>query len=251
MGRNAFAHESGIHQDGVLKNAADLRDHDAAVGGPLRLATVGRQALGPSRPAGQAPGAGPRPRGRGPRPRLPRGHRPGRRQEGGHRRRPRRAGRSRRRAAPVPGGRAAIADSPVRLEGWIVSSSQGGSSRGDVSLVVMATPSARRRTATAPSTRCSCAVDSAVEPLIGWHPRLTDYEIRAVSGGEDAQGQVLVRARRSIDPEDTTRDGHRPRPVDQHHRGLPGGLPRRALEKLLWHEAAAGTAVAAATESRP
>ena len=29
VGRNAFAHESGIHQDGMLKNADDLRDHDA------------------------------------------------------------------------------------------------------------------------------------------------------------------------------------------------------------------------------
>ena len=29
VGRNAFAHEAGIHQDGVLKNAAHLRDHDA------------------------------------------------------------------------------------------------------------------------------------------------------------------------------------------------------------------------------
>ena len=32
VGRNAFAHESGIHQDGMLKNAADLRDHDAGIG---------------------------------------------------------------------------------------------------------------------------------------------------------------------------------------------------------------------------
>ena len=29
VGANAFAHESGIHQDGVLKNAEDLRNHDA------------------------------------------------------------------------------------------------------------------------------------------------------------------------------------------------------------------------------
>ena len=29
VGRNAFAHESGIHQDGMLKHTADLRDHDA------------------------------------------------------------------------------------------------------------------------------------------------------------------------------------------------------------------------------
>ena len=41
------------------------------------------------------------------------------------------------------------------------------------------------------------AVDAAVEPVLGWHPQLVDYEIRAVSGGEDAQGQVTVRARRS------------------------------------------------------
>ena len=37
------------------------------------------------------------------------------------------------------------------------------------------------------------AVDAAVQPVLGWHPRLVDYEIRAVSGGEDAQGQVTVR----------------------------------------------------------
>ncbi len=29
VGRNAFAHESGIHQDGMIKNALDLRNHAA------------------------------------------------------------------------------------------------------------------------------------------------------------------------------------------------------------------------------
>ena len=44
VGRNAFAHEAGIHQDGVLKNAAHLRDHDA-----------GERRLGEEQPgAGQA-----------------------------------------------------------------------------------------------------------------------------------------------------------------------------------------------------
>ena len=44
----------------------------------------------------------------------------------------------------------------------------------------------------------------------GWYPVLAEYEIRAVSEGEDAQGQVMVRARRSTDPEDTadTVNGH-------------------------------------------
>jgi 2-isopropylmalate synthase len=85
-------------------------------------------------------------------------------------------------------------------------------------------------------------VDSAVEPVIGWYPVLTDYEIRAVSGGEDAQGQVLVRARRSTDAEGTadTTTGH----------GLSTNIIEAsleaylaALEKLLWH--AGGTTTGA------
>jgi 2-isopropylmalate synthase len=43
------------------------------------------------------------------------------------------------------------------------------------------------------------AVDAAIEPVLGWHAVLTSYEIKAVSGGEDAQGQVVLRCRRSID----------------------------------------------------
>ena len=43
------------------------------------------------------------------------------------------------------------------------------------------------------------AVDDALQPVLGWHPTLTEYEIKAVSAGEDAQGQVLVRCRRSSD----------------------------------------------------
>ena len=43
------------------------------------------------------------------------------------------------------------------------------------------------------------AVDQAVQPVFGWHPVLESYEIKAVSGGEDAQGRALVRCRRSTD----------------------------------------------------
>ena len=43
------------------------------------------------------------------------------------------------------------------------------------------------------------SVDDALQPVLGWHPTLTEYEIKAVSAGEDAQGQVLVRCRRSSD----------------------------------------------------
>ena len=70
------------------------------------------------------------------------------------------------------------------------------------------------------------AVDEAVQPVLGWHPTLTEYEIKAVTAGEDAQGQVLVRCRRSSDegPGRARRD--RPRALDQHHRGLARGLRR-------------------------
>jgi 2-isopropylmalate synthase len=79
------------------------------------------------------------------------------------------------------------------------------------------------------------AVDKAVEPVLGWYPRLNEYEIRAVSGGEDAQGAVTIRARRSTDPENTaeTVNGH----------GLSTNIIEASLEaylagleKLLGHE---------------
>ena len=53
------------------------------------------------------------------------------------------------------------------------------------------------------------AVDAAVQDAFGWHPVLEAYEIKAVSGGEDAQGRA-VRCRRSSDsgPGAPTVSGH-------------------------------------------
>ena len=78
---------------------ADLRDHDPAVGRADRQPADDRQAVRPARAPGQAQGARPRARGRGPRRDLPPGGRARRREEGGHRQRPARA----RRAALVGG----------------------------------------------------------------------------------------------------------------------------------------------------
>ena len=58
VGRNAFAHEAGIHQDGMLKERRDLRDH-AARGRRLHADRPGAgQAQRPGRPGrpGQGPG---------------------------------------------------------------------------------------------------------------------------------------------------------------------------------------------------
>jgi 2-isopropylmalate synthase len=248
VGRNAFAHESGIHQDGVLKNA-------------LTYEIMTPQSVGLS---GSRLSVGKLSGRRGLQGKL---------RELGHDLEGEALDRVYRQAialadakkevtdgdlvalveaqaAGASSAESAVADAPVRLEGWSVSSSKGGSSRGDVSLVVRGESVAAQADGNGPVDALFEAVDSAVEPLIGWFPRLTEYEIRAVSGGEDAQGQVLVRARRSVDDEGTaeTVTGH----------GLSTNIIEAsleaylaALEKLLWHEAASGgPAVAAATETR-
>jgi 2-isopropylmalate synthase len=87
----------------------------------------------------------------------------------------------------------------VELLGWSVSSASGGHSVGSVSLVVAGEAKAANETGNGPVNALYKAVDEAVRPVLHWAPVLTEYEIKAVSAGEDAQGQVLVRCRRSSD----------------------------------------------------
>lgn len=144
----------------------------------------------------------------------------------------------------------ATPDSPVRLEDWSTSTGKGGTAKGAVSLLVRGRAVEALAEGNGPVDALFAAVDKAVEPVIGWHPRLAEYEIRAVSGGEDAQGQVMVRARRSIDPENT------PDTVNGH--GLSTNIIEASLdaylaglEKLLRHEEANGSAPAVARETLP
>ena len=87
----------------------------------------------------------------------------------------------------------------VRLEGWNVTSSHGGKATGMVALSVADQDHAKAAIGNGPVDALFEAVDAALEPVFGWHPVLETYEIKAVSGGEDAQGRVLVRCRRSSD----------------------------------------------------
>ena len=87
----------------------------------------------------------------------------------------------------------------IELLGWSISSSSGGHSVGSVSVVVAGEAKAGDSTGNGPVNALYKAVDEAITPVLGWYPVLTEYEIRAVSGDDDAQGQVLVRARRSTD----------------------------------------------------
>jgi 2-isopropylmalate synthase len=87
----------------------------------------------------------------------------------------------------------------VTLQGWNVTSSHGGQATGTVRLLVVGEERSIESTGNGPVNALFAAIDRAVEPVLGWHPILNEYEIKAVSGGEDAQGQVLVRCRRSTD----------------------------------------------------
>ncbi len=189
VGSNAFAHESGIHQDGVLKN-------------PLTYEIMTPQSVGLSGST------------------LSIGKLSGRRGL---------QGKLRELGVEVAGEeldavyRSAIqladtkkevtdadllalveqkmADVPrsIELLGWSISSSSGGHSVGSASLVVAGSAKAGNSTGNGPVNALFKAVDEAVRPVLGWNPVLTEYEIKAVSGDGDAQGQVLLRARRSSD----------------------------------------------------
>jgi 2-isopropylmalate synthase len=87
----------------------------------------------------------------------------------------------------------------VRLQGWNVTSSHGGKATGMVALAVADQEHAKAAIGNGPVDALFEAVDAAVQDAFGWHPVLEAYEIKAVSGGEDAQGRVLVRCRRSAD----------------------------------------------------
>jgi 2-isopropylmalate synthase len=193
VGRNAFAHESGIHQDGVIKN-------------PLNFEIMTPQSVGLS---GNRLTVGKLSGRRGLHEKL---HELGFEIEGD-------ALDTIYRAAIAladlkkevtdadlvaivgqqASGTIAVPDAPVALEGWSVTSSHGGSSQGNVALRLHGTTLTAEQTGNGPVDALYGAVDAAVEPTLGWHPQLVDYEIRAVSGGEDAQGQVTVKARRSSD----------------------------------------------------
>jgi 2-isopropylmalate synthase len=87
----------------------------------------------------------------------------------------------------------------VQLVGWSVTSSHGGNATGSVTLTVRGEDRTAEATGNGPVDALYSAVDQALQPVLGWRPVLTEWEIKAVSAGEDAQGQVLVRCRRSSD----------------------------------------------------
>ncbi|OGO55627.1 MAG: 2-isopropylmalate synthase [Chloroflexi bacterium RBG_16_72_14] len=189
VGANAFAHESGIHQDGFLKN-------------PLTYEIMTPQSVGL---AGSTLSIGKLSGRRGLQGKL---------RELGHEVEGEALDAVYRAAIALADAKKDVTDADllalveqrkadvprsIELLGWNISSSSGGHSVGSVSLIVAGEAKAAHATGNGPVNALFGAVDEAVRPILGWHPVLTEYEIKAVSAGEDAQGQVLVRCRRSSD----------------------------------------------------
>ncbi len=98
----------------------------------------------------------------------------------------------------------------IVLDGWSVTSSHGGRSTGSVRVTLDGEERAGEETGNGPVNALYRAVDDAIRPVLGWEPTLEEYEIKAITEGEDAQGRVFIRCRRSIDegPEAHVVTGH-------------------------------------------
>ena len=189
VGANAFAHESGIHQDGVIKN-------------PLTYEIMTPQSVGL---AGNTISIGKLSGRRGLQGKL---------RELGHDLEGDALDVIYRQAIALADAKKEVTDqdllalveqrasevpASVELVGWSVTSSHGGNATGSVTLTVRGEDRTAEATGNGPVDALYSAVDTALQPVFGWHPVLTEWEIKAVSAGEDAQGQVLVRCRRSSD----------------------------------------------------
>jgi len=189
VGSNAFAHESGIHQDGFLKN-------------PLTYEIMTPQSVGL---AGSTLSIGKLSGRRGLQGKL---------RELGHEVEGEQLDALYRAAIALADTKKEVTDADllalveqrksdvprsIELLSWSISSSSGGHSVGSVSLVVAGEAKAGEASGNGPVNALFRAADEALRPVLHWNPVLTEYEIKAVSAGEDAQGQVLVRCRRSSD----------------------------------------------------
>jgi 2-isopropylmalate synthase len=81
----------------------------------------------------------------------------------------------------------------VQLEHWAAASRQGESSSGNVSLFYEGRTFRAFAGGNGPVDALLSAVDNALEQIIGGRPQLTDYQLRSVGQGEDAQGEATVK----------------------------------------------------------
>ena len=81
----------------------------------------------------------------------------------------------------------------VELEHWATASRQGESSSGNVSLFYDGRTFRAFAGGNGPVDALLTAVDNALEQIISERPRLIDYGLRSVGSGEDAQGEATIK----------------------------------------------------------
>ena len=138
----------------------------------------------------------------------------------------------------------------VRLEHWAAASRQGESSSGSVSLFFEGRTFRAFAGGNGPVDALLNAVDNALVKIIGGRPSLVDYQLRSVGAGEDAQGEATVKI--AAPPADGE-----PPPVYTGH-GLSTNVVEAslraylaAINKLLDEHPATADAVDAAQAGRP
>jgi 2-isopropylmalate synthase len=89
------------------------------------------------------------------------------------------------RADPVP--------ALVRLEHWASASRQGETSSGNVSLFYDGRTYRAFAGGNGPVDALLKATDNALDQIMGGRPTLTDYQLRSVGSGEDAQGEAMTK----------------------------------------------------------
>jgi 2-isopropylmalate synthase len=137
----------------------------------------------------------------------------------------------------------------VQIEHWAAASRQGESSSGNVSLFYEGKTFRAFAGGNGPVDALLTAVDNALEQIIGGRPRLTDYQLRSVGQGEDAQGEATVKIAAATSSGDVSQiyTGH----------GLSTNVVEASLRaylaavnKLIAEHPVAAEAVAAARERR-
>ena len=81
----------------------------------------------------------------------------------------------------------------VQLEHWAAASRQGESSSGNVSLFYEGKTFRAFAGGNGPVDALLSAVDNALEQIIAGRPQLVDYQLRSIGSGEDAQGEATVK----------------------------------------------------------
>ncbi|MDP9271884.1 MAG: 2-isopropylmalate synthase [Chloroflexota bacterium] len=81
----------------------------------------------------------------------------------------------------------------VKLEHWASASRQGESSSGNVSLFSGGRTYRAFAGGNGPVDALLKAVDNALDQFIGTRPTLLDYQLRSVGAGEDAQGEATIK----------------------------------------------------------